>query len=97
MRILSKRTLREFWIKHNNAEQQLLSWYKVVKSEEFHSSNEVLTQFTNCRALGLNRFIFNIKGNKYRLVVKISFELQTVWIRFVGTHGEYDKIDALTI
>ncbi len=97
MRVLSKRTLRTFWESHSNTEQQLLSWYKYFKQENIKSSNNLLKRFPNCRSIGLNRFIFNIKGNNYRLIVKISFELQTIWIRFIGTHSEYDKIDALTI
>ncbi|MCK5206889.1 MAG: type II toxin-antitoxin system HigB family toxin [Cyclobacteriaceae bacterium] len=97
MRILSKRTLREFWEKHSDSEQQLLSWYKDFKSEEFRSTTELLKRFSKCRSIGLNRYIFNIKGNNYRLIVIISFELQTSWIRFIGTHSEYDKIDPLTI
>jgi mRNA interferase HigB len=95
MRILSKRTLREFWKDHQDCEQQLLSWYKDIKTAEFGSTEELIGAFANCRSIGSNRFIFNIKGNRYRLVVKISFELQTVWIRFIGTHSEYDKMDPL--
>ncbi len=97
MRILSKRTLREFWKEHIDCEEQLLSWYKDMKTAEFQSAEELSGAFANCRSIGSHRYIFNIKGNRYRLVVKISFELQTVWIRFIGTHSEYDKIDSLKI
>lgn len=97
MRVLSKKTLREFWKIHADCEQQLLGWYKEFKMKHFQTPNEVLTSFSNCRSIGSNRYIFDIKGNNYRLLVKISFELQTVWIRFIGTHGEYDKINALEI
>lgn len=93
MRILSKRTLREFWTIHNDCGQQLLIWYKEFAKAEFESSNEVTDTISNCRSIGNNRFIFNIKGNNYRLIVKISFELKTIWIRFIGTHKEYDRID----
>lgn len=58
---------------------------------------ELLNAFSNVRPIGNNRYIFEIKGNKYRLIVKINFDLQTVWIRFIGTHAEYDKINALHI
>ena len=91
MRVLSKRTLKEFWNEHQDCEQQLLSWYKDFKASDFGSTNELIKAFGNCRSIGGNRYIFNIKGNQYRLVVKISFELQTVWIRFIGTHSEYDN------
>ncbi len=97
MRILSKRTLREFWEKNPDVEQQLLSWYKDLQSSESTSTSELLNNHPNCRSIGLNRYIFNVKGNSYRLVVKISFELQTIWIRFIGTHEEYNNIDALKI
>ena len=97
MRVLSKKTLREFWQIHVDCEQQLLGWYKEFKMKNYQTTNEVLTSFSNCRSIGASRYIFDIKGNNYRLIVKISFELQTVWIRFIGTHGEYDKINALEI
>jgi mRNA interferase HigB len=97
MRVLSKRTLREFWLIHEDCENQLLAWYKEFKLGKFKSSEEVISAFSNCRAIGNNRYIFNIKGNKYRLVVKINFELKTAWVRFIGTHSEYDKINALEI
>ena len=85
MRVLSKRTLREFWEKHNDSEQQLLSLYKDLKTAQFQTTNELLKTFGNCRSIGENRYIFNVKGNRYRLIVKISFELQTVpGLGFVG-------------
>lgn len=97
MRVLSKKTLREFWQIHTDCEQQLLGWYKEFKMQNYQNVNEVFSSFSNCRSIGSNRYIFDIKGNNYRLVVKISFKLKTVWIRFIGTHGEYDKINALEI
>jgi mRNA interferase HigB len=93
MRILSKKTLREFWMKHADCEQQLLIWYDEVKKSDYQSDRDVIGSFANSRAIGNNRFVFKIKGNHYRLIVKINFELKTIWIRFVGTHQEYDKID----
>ena len=93
MRILSKRTLREFWEVHNDCEQQLLIWYQECLKNAYQSSKEIIEDFSNMRAIGNGRFIFNIKGNKYRLIVKISFELSTIWVRFIGTHDAYDKID----
>ena len=97
MRVLSKRTLREFWLKHDDCENQLLGWYKEVKLTQYQSSDEFLSAFTNCRSIGKSRFRFNIKGNKYRLVIKANFDLNTIWIRFIGTHSQYDKINALEI
>lgn len=97
MRVLSKRTLREFWEEHQDCEQRLLSWYKELKTSKFGSTNELVKAFGNCRSIGGNRYIFDLEGNRYRLVVKISFELQTIWIRFIGTHSEYDNIDPTNI
>ncbi len=97
MRVLSKRTLREFWLKHEDCENQLLGWYKEVKLSQYQSSDEFLAAFTNCRSIGKSRYIFNIRGNKYRLVIKANFDLKTIWIRFIGTHSQYDNINALEI
>lgn len=97
MRILSKSTLREFWQKHEDCENQLLSWYKEVKLRDYATPEELIESFSNCRSIGEQRYIFNIKGNKYRLVVKVNFDLKTIWVRFIGTHNEYDNINALEI
>ncbi|MBK9736872.1 MAG: type II toxin-antitoxin system HigB family toxin [Saprospiraceae bacterium] len=97
MRIISKRTLREFWNLYPDVENQLLGWYKVMETGSFFHSNDILESFPYSRSIGSGRYVFNIKGNQYRLIVKINFDLQSVWVRFVGTHLQYDKIDALTI
>ena len=97
VRIISKRTLREFWEKHADSEQQILSWYKDFQNGNYSSSKDVLNNYSACRSIGLNRYVFKIKGNNYRLIIKINFELKTAWIRFIGTHSEYDKIDTLKI
>lgn len=97
MRIISKRTLREFWLLYPDSENQLLGWYKVMGKDQFLNSSDILESFAYSRSIGSNRYVFKIKGNQYRLIVKINFDLQTVWVRFVGTHLQYDSIDALTI
>jgi len=97
MRVIAKRTLREFWEKHTDSEQALLSWYKVAKSAKWQNYKEVKQQFGTCKILGDDRIIFKIKGNTYRLIVKITFTNQIIWIRFIGTHSEYDSIDAKEI
>jgi len=68
-----------------------------MKLAQFRSSEELLLAYSNIRSIGNNRYIFNIKGNNYRLIVKANFELKTIWIRFIGTHSQYDKINALEI
>ena len=97
MRIIAKRTLREFWEVHTNCEQQLLSWYKITKNASWDSFEAVKAEFGTCKIVGSDRVIFKIKGNHYRLIVKVSFIHQTIWIKFIGTHDEYDSIDPKTI
>ena len=97
MRVLSKAILRDFWIKHSDCEQQLKSWYRETEKSEWKNANDIKREYPSASILGGNRIVFNIKGNNYRLIVKINFQYQMVWIRFVGTHKEYDRIDATLI
>ena len=97
MRIIAKSTLKEYWQKHNDCEPQLLSWYKIFKQAKYQTFDEVLADFGTMKIVGTDRIIFKIKGNNYRLIVKLSFTNQLVYIRFIGTHGEYDKVNAKTI
>ena len=97
MRIISRKTLREFWKKHKDCEQQLKSWYRETEKAKWKNPNELKSEYPSASILENERIVFNIKGNKYRLIVKINFEYQIVWIRFIGTHAEYDKIDANNI
>lgn len=94
MRVIAKRTLRDFWIKHADSEQQLTSWYRETEKAEWNSINELKTEYPNASILKYNRIAFNIKGNNYRLIVKFNLEFQICWIKFIGTHAEYDKINA---
>lgn len=96
-RIFAKSTLREFWEKHADAEQYLKTWYDIAKSSNWSTPNEVKDTYANASILKNERVVFNIKGNAYRLVVKFNFEKQWIFIRFLGTHAEYDKIDANNI
>jgi mRNA interferase HigB len=93
MRIIAKRALREFWQDHSDAEEPLLAWYREVKQEDWDTPAKVKAKYGNASIVGDNRVVFNIKGNDYRLVVKINYPYRVVYIRFVGTHGEYDRID----
>jgi len=97
VRVIAKRTLRVFWIKHADSEQQLTSWYRETEKADWNSINELKTEYPNASILKDNRIVFNIKGNNYRLIVKFNFEFQICWIRFIGTHAEYDKINAKEI
>ena len=99
MRIIAFRTLREFWERpeYADSEASLRSWYHDAKNANWKNSNELKQQYKNASIVGEGRVIFNIKGNLYRLVVAIDYELQIIFVRFVGTHNEYDKIDVKTI
>ncbi|WP_405199053.1 type II toxin-antitoxin system HigB family toxin [Christiangramia sp. LLG6405-1] len=97
MRIIAKRTLRDFWTKHADSEQQLKAWYRETEKTDWENINDLKKDYPSASILQENRIVFNIKGNNYRLIVKFSFEYQICWIRFIGTHAEYDKIDANTI
>lgn len=94
MRVIARRTLREFWEKHADCQQQLKSWYQEAEKASWKNLNELKNEYPSASILQDNRVVFNIKGNSYRLIVKLSFDYQMIWIRFVGTHAEYDKINA---
>lgn len=97
MKVISKRTLREFWEKHTDSEQQLKTWYKEAYTANWNSPNEIKREYAKASIVGNNRVVFNICGNKYRLIIKINYERKWIFIRFIGTHKEYDKIDAQNI
>ena len=94
MRVFAKRSLREFWIKHNDCEEQLKAWYHEAEKAEWKKPSDIVSEYPNVSIIHSNRVCFNIKGNTYRLIVKINYDYGLVWIRFIGTHAEYDKIDA---
>lgn len=94
MRVISKRTLQDFWQCHKEAEQLLTAWYTEAVKAQWQSPQEVKTHYQTASFLRDNRVVFNIGGNKYRLIIKINYAYNTVYIRFVGTHAEYDKINA---
>jgi mRNA interferase HigB len=94
LRVIAKKILREFWTKHPDCEQQLKSWNREAETSGWKNSNGIKKEYPSASILGKNRVVFNIKGNNYRLIVKINFQYQMMWIRFIGTHKEYDKIDA---
>ena len=97
MRVHSLKTLREFWQKHRDAESALKVWFKTVVKEEWNSFNDLKKHSGTADVIRGNRAVVNIKGNKYRLVLKINYDWKIVYIRFIGTHAEYDKIDVETV
>lgn len=94
MRIISLKRLREHWQKagRGDSEQPLKAWHAVVAAASWRHFADVRAQFGSASAVG-ERVIFNIAGNKYRVVTYINYEFHTLYVRFVGTHGEYDRLD----
>lgn len=97
MRIIAKSTLREFWEKHADAEEALQAWYDDTERSHWQSPTDIRAMYASVSFLANNRVVFNIRGNHYRLVTHLHYNTQIVYIRFVGTHAEYDRIDAVTI
>ena len=97
MRVISVKTLRKFWEREHQAEQALRSWYDEAENATWKTPQELKQQFLNASILSEKRVIFNIHGNKYRLIVDIEFRLQMIFVVWVGTHKEYNKIDAKKI
>ena len=99
MRIIAVRTIKSFWENAScrDSEQALKSWYAIARRADWSGSHDVKNQFRNASIIGGNRIVFNIAGNKYRLVVKFNYPYRIGYIRFVGTHAQYDTVDAETI
>lgn len=97
MRIIARRTLREFWEKYPDAEQPLKAWYATVKQADWKKPDDIKTVYRHASFVGSDRVVFNIKGNNYRLIAAVDYRFGIVYIRFVGSHREYDGVDAATV
>jgi mRNA interferase HigB len=100
VRIIAKRTLRQFWERdrrYADARRALEDWHAQVSRADWTTPADVKAHYGDASILKGSRVVFNISGNKYRLIVKINYPYRVVYIRFVGTHAEYDKVDAETI
>ena len=97
MRIITKGRLRGFWLQHPDAEEALLAWYREVKKEDWCQPAQVKEKYRSASIVKGNRVVFNIKGNHYRLVVQINYPYRIIYVRFVGTHAEYDAIDVVEV
>jgi mRNA interferase HigB len=95
--IVSKKTLREFWEKHPDSKGSLEAWHAEAKAAAWKSPADIKAQYGNASILKESRVVFNVCGNKYRLVVRINYVHEVIRIHFVGTHKEYDSINAETI
>lgn len=96
MVVISKAILVEFGVKHADAIEPLNRWYETSKKADWKSFTEVKKSFNSVDAVGNDRYVFNIKGNDYRLVAMIFFDIRTVFVRFVGTHSDYDKLISIS-
>lgn len=94
MRIISRRTLREFWNIYPDSEEPLKAWFQEATHADWANPHDVKAMYGNASVIGDGRIVFNIAGNKYRLIVWFNFPYRIGYIRFVGTHAEYDGIDA---
>lgn len=97
MHVVAVKFLRAFWEKHPDAEQALKSWADETRKARWAQPAEIKEQYRNASILKNRRVVFNIKGNDYRLVVSVAYQYQAVYVKFVGTHKEYDAIDAETV
>jgi mRNA interferase HigB len=97
MRVIARKTLKEFWLSHADAEQPFKAWFAEASAANWKSFQDIKKSYRSADVLPGNRVVFNIKGNRYRLVIKLHYNTGIVYIRFIGTHAEYDEIDAETI
>lgn len=97
MRMIAVSTLRAFWERYSDAEQPLKAWYEEATSARWSQPADIKAQYRSASVLKNRRVVFNIKGNDCRLIVAIAYKLQIVYVKFVGTHNEYDAVDAETI
>ena len=94
MRVIAFKTIRDFYQQHADAEQSLRVWYKEAEKANWKSPHDIKKEYPSASILGDNRVVFNLKGNSYRLIVKFNYNYGWAWIRFIGTHAGYDKINA---
>jgi mRNA interferase HigB len=97
MRVIAISSLRRFWEKHPAAEQPLKAWFDEASKASWTQPSDVKAQYRSASVLKNRRIVFNIKGNDYRLIVAIAYRLGIVYIKSIGTHAEYDRIDAETV
>lgn len=97
MRVISRKTLKDYWTVEPEPEQELRAWFAEAEAATWKTPAEVKAKYGNASILKDGRVVFNICGNDYRLVTWINYHFHTIYIRFIGTHKEYDRIDAQTI
>ncbi len=94
MRVIAKKILRDFWGKYSDSEEQLTTWYKEATKAEWESPQDIRNEYPKASILKSGRIVFDICGNKYRLIIQVNYLRKWTFIRFIGTHNDYNKIDA---
>lgn len=97
MRVFNRATVRDFADAHTDARQPLFAWFSEVEKANWTGPEDIKQRYPSASIINKERIVFNIKGNTYRVVVAVKFEFHAVYIRFIGTHAAYDKIDAARV
>lgn len=97
MRVISKTILVNFWIQHPSARQALQTWFEDASRARWKTSQDIKLRYAHASFVTQNRVVFNIKGNEYRLVVAVAYRFEALYIKFVGTHAQYDNINVATV
>jgi mRNA interferase HigB len=97
MRVIAHRTLQDFWQQHPQAEQPLKAWYDEARKASWQTPADIKAHYRSASFVGNNRVVFNIKGNDYRLIVAIAYRVGIVYVKFIGTHAQYDAVEAATV
>jgi mRNA interferase HigB len=97
MRIIARHTLAKFWKSHPEAEQPLKAWFQIAKAANWMNTAQVKRTFNKASVINRERVVFDICGGNYRLIVAFKFSARIAWIKFIGTHAEYDRVDATTV
>jgi len=97
MKIVAIKVLRDFWARYPDAKQHLEAWIDEARKADWRQPADIRVQFRSASILKNRRVVFNIKGNDYRLIVAVAYRFGALYIKFIGTHAEYDTIDAETV
>lgn len=97
MRVIARKNLASFWLDHPETEASLRAWLAAAVGAEWNSMTDIVATYSKASPINAERCVFNIHGNSYRLIVAIRFTKQIIFIKFLGTHSEYDKVDAATV
>ena len=97
MRIIARNTLRSFWEKYPDAEQPLKAWFYEASRAQWKNPSDIKRLYRNASIIANNRVVVNIKGNDYRLIVHVRYDINIIFIRFIGTHKQYDNVNAASI